>query len=143
MAESVITGARGILILGPITLGDLVDVTLAWRQMFEPVAVCGQLKVQEHAIIAREVTTFTARILKRRGSDVASMGMEAHTVVDAINLDEMTGIIHDIAGDGAIYVVERVKLSGRSGGISARAVSYENLEFVAIDVRSEVEINAA
>lgn len=148
MAEKglLFTGARARFSINGIKVGYAKNVAGREEIQYEPVEVCDNIEVEEHAPVAYRVS-MSASVFRIVGKTLKSLGWfpsvgantEAH-LLNILNSGELTATIEDSATGKLLATVEQVKVASRNFSIDARGVVGEDVEFVAIRMKDESEV---
>lgn len=137
----VLSGARARLQINGVTVMYATNVSYGEEIAMEPVEPLDQLDVAEFVPTAYRVN-FSAQMVrvvtntvKNRDGVIIFPRLE-----DILTAGEMTASILDGPTDNVIANIERVRATRYSSSIQARAIVFEDVEFVAIRIRNESEL---
>lgn len=145
----VFTGARARFMVNGRVIGFATNCSGGETIQYEPVNVLDNIQVQEHVAVGYEVNFSASRVrlINRsvRSPDVnifPQLGQnpqEHLTNILATEFSEMNAVIEDTATGAIFMLLEQVKLRSRNFTITARGITGEDLDFVAIRMKDESE----
>lgn len=137
---SAFQGARAIFQVDGRSVGYAAGVSGEESIDYEPIDVLGLLEVKEHVPTAYRVS-LTAQMFRVVGESLKGVGILPRQeyiltsgVMDAVIIDKVTG--------ATVQQFQGVRCAGHSFDFTARGVTQENVQFVAIRARDESEIPA-
>ena len=139
MATTPISGARCVLKIDQEQVGWATGIQGAETVQVVPIAVLGEVDVQEHEVVGR-TCNFPAsfvRILAEPLSDYKLL--TGDNPEDLLLFPTFTAEIFDAVGDEAIYTFENVKMTSRAFSVDRGGVMAVNATFVATRVRDALQ----
>jgi hypothetical protein len=142
------TGARARLSVEGKTIGYASNVNGSESIEYFPVEVIDNIEVEEHVPIAYRVT-FTASMFRIVGSTLKSNGLfpdngtstEEH-LTNILVSGELSAQLQDTVSKKIIAQFNQVKVASHNFSVNARGVVGEDVEFVAIRMMDESEVQS-
>lgn len=136
MSSNTITGARAIFIVNGNKVAYTNSLNYNISQNLTPIDVLDQLVPAEFAETGYAVDCQCSSFRVYNSSPM-QLGIQAR-LEDLLNQGELTIEVHDRQNPGApALLIERCKMSGRSGSFDARGVWQEQWSFVGIKFSDE------
>jgi hypothetical protein len=146
MAElgRVLSGARARLLIEGVPVMYCTNVSWSEEIQMDPVEVLDLLPVAEFVEVAYRVT-FTSQHVRVVSNPIKNRdGIRIFpTLSQMINSKELVGSIEDSLTGKVLANVQRVKASRYTVNVGARGIVLTDVEFVAIRIEDESEIEGA
>ena len=136
-ATNVISGARSRLKINGQIVGFAGDVSGGETIDYEPVDILDLLEVREFVPVAYK-TSLNARVFRVIGKDLKALGIFP-VEEDILTSGDLTITVEDKITGNTYAQFEQCKCAGHTFDVSARGIVSENIDFVAIRLRSEYE----
>ena len=138
----VLSGARARLMIEGVPVLYATNVSYSEEIQYDPVEVLDLLEVAEFVAVAYRVT-FTSQHVRVVTNTIKNRDGIAifPKLTDIIGAPELTAAVEDNVTGQVISNIERVKAARYTVNIGARGIVLTDVEFVAIRIQDESEIN--